>query len=564
MSMELGPYTNFHELNQDWFLNEFNKVLKEWAEMKKSFNNLNDAFNNLHDYVHDYFKNLNVQAEINNKLESMASDGSLLAIIKPTVISTTDAWLSTHITNPSNPPIDTSLSISGAAADAKTTGDSLFKKLDFIGLVNNDTLNIYLSNGDANNANNNGYYLMYNVHSITNVPASIDKAFFILECFGEQNDNKIKVQRVTDFNQHCFIRYLLSENWSDWVNVTGFNFIGVGEFANNLNNAPFNSYYITYNLDRSPINSPDNSKNYCLMTLGGTNFIYQIYISNKLFTRFNYGGTWSKWSTDNFPIIVDKNIQKTEFTFPTLKEGIEAGNERFNSIVYVSSGVYDLVEEFGTDFLENMDEKSPQGLYLHNNITVIFQPNSKVTFNYSGNNDFVKTNFSPFNTNNTKYGFTLIGCVVEASNCRYCVHDEHTTNTEPYVNKYIDCEFKIDNTHNTPWGLHQCIGGGLGVSGIIKIENCIFNVVGANKNIYAVSYHNCNLENAKSFISITGCLFDHYNGIGFTEYGVSTLVSKMIVSNNAFKDETPFIEEIKGDTNNIKLIKFNNVGNVDF
>lgn len=81
MSMELGPYTNFHELNQDWFLDEFNKVLKEWAEMKKSFSNLNDAFNDLHDYVQDYFKNLDVQEEINNKLNEMYANGELEDII---------------------------------------------------------------------------------------------------------------------------------------------------------------------------------------------------------------------------------------------------------------------------------------------------------------------------------------------------------------------------------------------------------------------------------------------------------------------------------------------------
>ena len=76
MSMELGPYTNFHELNQDWFLSEFNKVLKEWAEMKKSFNSLSDAFNDLKSYVQDYFKNLDVQDEIKNKLDEMENNGS--------------------------------------------------------------------------------------------------------------------------------------------------------------------------------------------------------------------------------------------------------------------------------------------------------------------------------------------------------------------------------------------------------------------------------------------------------------------------------------------------------
>lgn len=78
MSMEnLGPYSNFHELNQDWFLNEFNKVIAQWKAMQKNFDNLQDAFNDLKSYVQDYFKNLNVQEEVNNKLNQMLNDGEL-------------------------------------------------------------------------------------------------------------------------------------------------------------------------------------------------------------------------------------------------------------------------------------------------------------------------------------------------------------------------------------------------------------------------------------------------------------------------------------------------------
>lgn len=76
MSMEnLGPYTNFHELNQDWFLNEFNKLLEQWQAMQKNFDNLQDAVNDLKSYVQDYFKNLDVQDEINNKLDSLVANG---------------------------------------------------------------------------------------------------------------------------------------------------------------------------------------------------------------------------------------------------------------------------------------------------------------------------------------------------------------------------------------------------------------------------------------------------------------------------------------------------------
>ena len=78
MSMEnLGPYSNFHELNQDWLLNEFNKVVAQWKAMQKNFDNLQDAFNDLKNYVQDYFKNMDVQEEINNKLNQMLNDGEL-------------------------------------------------------------------------------------------------------------------------------------------------------------------------------------------------------------------------------------------------------------------------------------------------------------------------------------------------------------------------------------------------------------------------------------------------------------------------------------------------------
>lgn len=83
MSMEnLGPYSNFHELNQDWLLNEFNKMLEQWKAMQKNFDSLQDAFNDLKSYVQDYFKNLDVQDEINKKLDQMSKDGTLNILLQ--------------------------------------------------------------------------------------------------------------------------------------------------------------------------------------------------------------------------------------------------------------------------------------------------------------------------------------------------------------------------------------------------------------------------------------------------------------------------------------------------
>lgn len=82
MSMELGAYSNFHQLNQDWFLDEFNKLVSQWEAMQKKFDNLQDAFNDLKNYIQDYFKNLDVQEEINKKLDQMSEDGTLNILLQ--------------------------------------------------------------------------------------------------------------------------------------------------------------------------------------------------------------------------------------------------------------------------------------------------------------------------------------------------------------------------------------------------------------------------------------------------------------------------------------------------
>lgn len=106
-----------------------NKTMEDVDTLHGDVTNLHKAYIELQGYVNNYFNNLDVQNEINNKLDSMAADGTLLTIISPTISTETANWLSQHITNPSNPPIDTSLTVSGAAADSKITGDFVFTNL---------------------------------------------------------------------------------------------------------------------------------------------------------------------------------------------------------------------------------------------------------------------------------------------------------------------------------------------------------------------------------------------------------------------------------------------------
>ena len=70
------PYTDFHELNLDWFLAEFKKVTDKVTTLDATVQEFTE-------FVTNYFNNLDVQEEINNKLDQMAADGSLSALIQP-------------------------------------------------------------------------------------------------------------------------------------------------------------------------------------------------------------------------------------------------------------------------------------------------------------------------------------------------------------------------------------------------------------------------------------------------------------------------------------------------
>lgn len=75
------PYVGTDKWNADWLLSKMQEIIIEWAKMQSGWIDLNKQFNDLKTYVENYFTNLDVQEEINEKLDAMAADGSLGDII---------------------------------------------------------------------------------------------------------------------------------------------------------------------------------------------------------------------------------------------------------------------------------------------------------------------------------------------------------------------------------------------------------------------------------------------------------------------------------------------------
>lgn len=96
--VETGLQPAFYDKESGTVLQQTSRMYAKVNQLVGSVNNQNtiiadyiEQFNVLHDYVHDYFDNLDVQNEIDNKLDSMASDGTLQEIVS-NYLHTTAVW----------------------------------------------------------------------------------------------------------------------------------------------------------------------------------------------------------------------------------------------------------------------------------------------------------------------------------------------------------------------------------------------------------------------------------------------------------------------------------------
>ena len=112
------PYSNFHEMNLDQIIKIMREMQDEWVATKAEWASYKD-------FIDNYFANLNLDEETEKALRVMLADGTLDPVIDPVIAAAAAAWLADHITQPTTPAIDTSLTVSGAAADAKVAGDAI-------------------------------------------------------------------------------------------------------------------------------------------------------------------------------------------------------------------------------------------------------------------------------------------------------------------------------------------------------------------------------------------------------------------------------------------------------
>lgn len=249
--------------------------------------------------------------------------------------------------------------------------------------------------------------------------------------------------------------------------------------------------------------------------------------------------------------------------FTSLVDAIFVANQHMDSTVYLQNGVYDILSDLGSSYINNVDA-SNRGIYLKNRIHLIGSGDTLITCLYDGSRELTAKWLAIFNAG--EYGFTLENLRLSGKNIRYVIHDERDSDEDCYVNKYINCMMVFDNTENVYSNAVQCIGGGLGLHGVVVIDNCYFNSINSQNVAFpAVSYHNSadsQSKNGMSLITISNSFFENNNTVRINYYGNSTKITRAFINNCSLgKDILSGAETSDSSSSNVNVAveQFNNI-----
>lgn len=200
------PWSNMHNLNLDW-------IIKVVLELQKAWQELDEDNAQFKEYVTTYLANLDIDEEIAGNIQKMVEDGSFQQLL----VSPVSEWLRTHIMNPSNPPLDNSLSLEGAAAESYYVGEALKIALQ----LRYDVSSVIPNGTDFNNLTIPGNYRVSsiaNMQTMINSPVSVAAKIVVLST--TSNNTLYQFVLPNSSAGAIYYRHGSSQNWNEWVKLS--------------------------------------------------------------------------------------------------------------------------------------------------------------------------------------------------------------------------------------------------------------------------------------------------------------------------------------------------------
>lgn len=572
---------------------EYQKQLNmEWEEYQT---NLTGAWNQMKEWILNYFNNLDVQDEINKKLDQMAKDGSLSALIQPlfdaykeqidTTVNYQNNRISvlegrmdsfTHLT-PGSTTGDaelTDIRVWYNGKSSPTAGDAVRGQvnecLKLVGGIN--SLNYQEVLPDMDNALPQTMYEMVFATGSTAIPANNptekwEGSLNELLTFGVPNSKQRMQYYIVGDTGAMYVRTTgAGYVWKSWVfvqpNLEGYekfaasiNSLNYQTMLPDINNAEPESVYELVFAEGSPSipahtpYTPWRGSLAILMTYGDpktrqrSQYWFNVNLGEIWMRATGTGYVWGKW--------IKAQAEETINHIYSGDNIVEKMVDYAGTNIYLHGGAYDIISDYmdylGADYFDNYTGYSSggnnlgRGLPLYRNTRLTCSPQAEISCNYTGSNPLVKANFCAIALESN---VTLDGATITCSGVRDVIHDDFDNN---YNGTTI-----IRNCHiRTPL---RSIAGGMSTGGLYIIENNIFDTSSSAQD---VTYHNNFLAGSLCRLIIKNNYLR--NQLSLRWYGSSELVTKILTTGNSF--QKPIETRAENSTAtivNISVVDWNN------
>ena len=304
-----------------------NKTMEDVGVLEGDVTGLHEAYKKLQGYVNEYFSTLDVQEEINNKLDTMSKDGSLSTLLKPIIGNNSLPSFVDSVSDMTNTLLVYVLKSNGHiyyynSGNWKDSGliygaFNSYAPSDIIILPSN--VDTYFNN--LNDAPINKSIYLYKISSdlMKNLPISPATGCLSTFQYSDRSNQPGGYQLFVSRNR-AFTRINSGSapnfTWGNWIEISSESSYRasdiiiipstIGDYFNNLNNAPLNKTIYLYKItDDIMENLPISPATGCISTFqysdrsnqpGG----YQLFVSeNRVFTRSNTGSApnfnWGNW-----------------------------------------------------------------------------------------------------------------------------------------------------------------------------------------------------------------------------------------------------------------------------
>lgn len=430
------------------------------------------------------------------------------------------SWTDGGVYNAVAVDTDTTLSVSGKAADAKKTGDELSTiKEDFTDIEND----IYISSSVAYD---------WTALGTTTYPYNFRPGYIGSD--GNVGSNSTTAKKHLRNNKT--IRFN-----ADTVTITpptGYYVAHIAEYTSNVISSDnfVSKIYSGSDVD-TPVTFTNVPDHYFVIVIGlfaddSTNYYQDVTFLATILAVQN--ATISR--IDRCDAIVPfvhpiVRVSKTDGSadFDTISEAIAYANNNPYTTILVDSGNYDIIEELGgSTYTENLSGLSSYagGLMLGNNTTIIgMGSGAKLTANYTaGTNQVMTDRFSIFNIVGS---FRLENIEMEVTNVRYCVHEDmgaldSSSRPDFYTAEYISCKMRHNGTVSNTFAVASCIGGGTMNKSHHIVDGCYLESP-SGKN--PIGYHNNSTRNeGVARVQMRNCYLANNGTLTLTVYNSNTQV----------------------------------------